>query len=408
MITSLVRQPDSTTTNRRSGPPVGRAFIAFTALAAALAAVAGAEAMGSMALDLGSPSSSLAPRFGVVASTTFAIASILALSRAISIRSLWAAALSLVLFGAGAVWCWTTFVLGGAGAPEASIVVATAGLLAIALLAQGFRQAHWLEVFGGLGLSALTVVASMVRIDPSAATLAAPALLAIAAGMAALYGILVDLEVAEHRSLLELIESRRRIEQEVAQVEDLLHDLRGGLLAIEAAIGSFDGDLAGPLRAEAARLRRLTLTGARSVGAFDLVGRVANLVAARRCAGVDIALTTDGAAMAWGEESEVLAIVDNLLTNAERHGDPGPIEISIAGDDDGTRLTVRNPGTLPPGDPDTIFGRGVTSHPDGQGLGLARARMLAEVNGADLRVEPAEAGHISFVLSLRSPSPVAA
>jgi signal transduction histidine kinase len=249
------------------------------------------------------------------------------------------------------------------------------------------------------------MVAALVRVNPSAADYTTAALLAAVAAMICLYGLLVDLEMAEHRSLVELIESRKRIAIEVEQVEELLHDLRGGLLAIEAAIGSFDDELAGPLRAEAARLRRLTLTGARTAADFDLVERVRNLVAARRAAGVTVDLRAPEEAVAWGEESEVLAIVDNLLSNAERHGEPGPIMVEIAEGDEVTRLSVSNSGRLPAGDPNAVFGRGVTTHPDGQGLGLARARLLADVNGAELRVGPARAGQTTFVLNLKARPP---
>jgi hypothetical protein len=38
---------------------------------------------------------------------------------------------------------------------------------------------------------------------------------------------------------------------------------------------------------------------------------------------------------------------------------------------------------------------------------LARARLLAVVNGADLRVAPAGTGRTTFVLTLRSQPPVA-
>ncbi|MCP4225486.1 MAG: HAMP domain-containing histidine kinase, partial [Actinomycetia bacterium] len=193
----------------------------------------------------------------------------------------------------------------------------------------------------------------------------------------------------------------------VSRVEDLLHDLRSGLLAIEAAIGSFDGDLAAPLQAEAARLRRLTLTGARTINTFDLADRLGNLVATRQAAGGDISLQSPESAMAWGEESEVLAIVDNLLSNAERHGNSGPIVVDLAEGEHLTQVSVSSPGQLPAGDPEAIFGRGVSTHPAGQGLGLARARMLAGVNGAELRVRPAVAGQTTFVLTLRSHPPVA-
>jgi len=113
-------------------------------------------------------------------------------------------------------------------------------------------------------------------------------------------------------------------------------------------------------------------------------------------------------ATAWGEQSEVLAIVDNLLSNADRHGGPGTIVVEIANEDGRTRLSVRNRGRLKASSPDAAFTRGTTTHPDGQGLGLARARMLADVNGAELRVGPAEAGYTTFVLTLTSRAPRAA
>ena len=403
MTMSLIAEYPGRRPGGRSGPPVGRAFIAFTAVIAGLFAAATADLAGALSLPLGTPS-----QFGVVAATTFVIAGAIAAYRAIASRNGWAGAIASVLIGPGAAWSWATFVSGEPGPPFApSLVVLAAGVLAIVLLAKGLRLAHWLEVFGGLGSCGLALVAAMVRLDPGAATSAAAALLAAVAGMVCLYGLLVDLEVAEHRSLVELVESRRRIEHEVSRVEELLHDLRSGLLAIEAAIGSFDDEMAGPLRAEAARLRRLTLTGARTVADFDLVAPVANLVVARRAAGLDVGLRAPDRATAWGEESEVLAIVDNLLSNAERHGTPGRVLVEIVAGEGMTRLSVTNPGQLPAGDPETVFGRGVTTHPDGEGLGLARARMLADINGAQLRVGPARAGRTTFVLSLRSRPPVA-
>ena len=404
MTTSAIAEYTEQTLCDRARPVVGPAFAAFTAAIVALLGLIAAERTGNVTWSMGRPA-----HLGVVAGTTFAIAGLFAAHRAVVMRNGWAAAIAVVIVGPGAAWSWSTFVVGGA-APRtpSALVVATAGGLGLVLLIKGLRLAHWLEVFGGLGCCGLTVGAAVVHLDPTAAGDAPVALLAAVAAMFFLYGVLVDLDLSEHRSLVVLIESRRRIAHEVTQVEELLHDLRGGLLAIEAAIGSFDGEQAGPLRAEAARLRRLTLTGARSAADFDLAERVEELVAARRAAGMEVSLRSAGQAMAWGEESEVLAIVDNLLSNAERHGDPGPVVVEIGSDEEGTRLSVRNPGQLPPGDPDQIFRRGVTTHPDGQGIGLARARLLAEVNGGELRVGPADAGFTSFVLSLRAPAVAAA
>ena len=385
----------------RPGPPVGRAFATFGAVIVALSALGALELAGRF-----QPPSAVAAQFGIVATTTFAIAGILAFYRALTIANPWAWAIVAVLIGPGAVWTWATFIDGPGSPTSSSLVVLAAGTLSMVLLIQGLRLTHWLEVFGGLGSFGLVLVAVMVRLEPAATDSMSPALLAAVSGMICLYGLLVDLELAEHRSLVELTSSRERIQNEVARVEELLHDLRSGLLAIEAAIGSFDGELAGPLRAEAARLRRLTLAGARTVTEFDLADRVASLVASRRAGGPAISLDGPETATVWGEESEVLAIVDNLLANAERHGQAGTIRVAISTGEAGVELSVSNRGELPAGDPEAVFHRGFSTHPDGEGLGLARARMLADINGGQLRVGAAEPGHTTFVLGLQAQAPM--
>lgn len=387
-------------TDSHPGPPVGRAFATFGAVIVGLSALGALELAGHF-----HPPAGAAAQFGIVATTTFAIAGILAVYRALAIANPWAWAIAAVLIGPGAVWSWSTFVAGPGSPVATSMMVLAAGVLSMVLLIQGLRLARWLEVFGGLGSFGLELVAVMVGLEPSATESMTPALLAAVSGMTCLYGLLVDLEMAEHRSLVELVSARERIENEVARVEDLLHDLRSGLLAIEAAIGSFDDELAEPLRAEAARLRRLTLAGARTVTDFDLVDRVKSLVASRSAAGVDVRFEGPRTATVWGEESEILAIVENLLANAERHGSAGPIRVEIVADDREGRLSVHNPGELPAGDPEAVFHRGFSTHPDGEGLGLARARMLADINGGELQVGDAEAGHTSFVLSLKAKAP---
>lgn len=401
MITSLPTGQDGWRSGGGSGPPVAQALAVFTGTIVGLLALAAADVAGS--LELPDRASS---QFGVVASTTFSIAGIAAVYRALEVRNRWAASTAALLWGPGALWLWWTFVSGRpVGWPvNTAVAIASAGTATV-LLTKGLRRRRWLAVFAGLGLLGLGLVAGLVCVNPATMGTSLPALLASVAGMTCLYGLLVDLEVAEHRSSAELVESRRRVEAEVSRIEDLLHDLRNGLLAMEAAIGSVDDELARPLQAEAARLRRLTRIGARTVAPFDLVPRLRDLVAARLAAGVCVALRGPDEATVWGEESEVLAIVDNLLSNAERHGQRGQIVIEIAGGDEATRVSVSSCGQLP-ADPEVVFTRGLTTHPEGRGLGLARARMLAGVNGAELRVAPSQPGRATFVLTLRSGSSV--
>jgi nitrogen-specific signal transduction histidine kinase len=50
--------------------------------------------------------------------------------------------------------------------------------------------------------------------------------------------------------------------------------------------------------------------------------------------------------------------------------------------------------------PSLMFTRGNSSHPDGEGLGLSRSRMLAQANNGSLRFARSENGKTSFVLTV--------
>jgi len=197
MTTSAIAEHTEQTFGYRARPPVGPAFVAFIGTIVVLWGMIAAERTGSLSWPMGSP-----VHLGVVAGTTFAIAGLLAAHRATVMRNRWAATIAAVLIGPGAAWTWATFVTGGSPSRITStLVVATAGGLGVVLLVKGLRLAHWLEVFGGLGCCGLTIVAATVRLDPTAAEHAPVALLAAVAAMSFLYGLLVDLELAEHRSL---------------------------------------------------------------------------------------------------------------------------------------------------------------------------------------------------------------
>jgi signal transduction histidine kinase len=389
---------------RRSTSPVGGTFVLFVVAVLALYVWAVVDAP---TADQGGDG--LAAEFGVVAATITGVAVLAIGYRVATLRTWWLAPLPVVLLGVGTVWQWAVFV-GGSPAPmaAAAVGVISAGS-AVVLLLGGLRLAQWMEAFSGLGLVALALAATIVQSNPATVSgSAALALLATAGGMACLYGTLVDLEVAEQRSMVELLDSKRHIEEEMARAEEILHDLRSGLLAIEAAIGSFDGELAAPIRAEAARLRRLTVRGQRAIGAFDLVETVRNLVSTRVAGGVIVDLRAPASAQVWGEASEITAIVENLLSNAERHGRSSPIVVEITEEAGRTVLAVSDDGPgIGADDLAVIWERGATSHPDGDGIGLSRARMLASMNRAELVYQPSPDGRTTFTLDLRRDPPVA-
>ena len=330
---------------RREGAPIGVAFLSFTSAILLVFAAAAVEPQLGVA-GLGAPD--LADRLGLVGATVFGVAAAVSGHRALAIRSGYLAPIAAVLL-AGAAWSWQVATAGpgtGPGATMAAGAVATA--LAVALLAEGLWRAHWLGVFCGLGAVGVSLVANLDRVGQGAAGSAAAALLLALSAMTCLYGILVEIEAGEQHTRAELVAAKHQIEAEIGRTEELLHDLRSGLLSIEAAMAAVDSELGPPLRAEAARLRRLTVapdpgppaeparsgrdatvagrTGRAAV--VDLAPDLRDLVATRRAAGLAVELRCPGPALAPVDRSEILAVVENLLSNAGRHGRP-PVTVAV-------------------------------------------------------------------------------
>lgn len=351
-----------------------------------------------------SVSAAVAVQLGVVATTLFGVSGALCFYRAAAARDRVAGLIALVFLGPGTAWSWLAFVDSSETYERAAPFVGlTSAIVAIILLTRGLRAARWLEVFSGLGSLALALAAAVVRSATSTTGLTATvALLVALAAMTSLYGLLVDIEVSEHRSFRELQEARQRLAYEGRRTEDLLHDLRSGLLSIEAASGGSEFPLADPVRCEAARLRLLTARGEHESTPFDLIPGVNNLVATRRSSGVSVELHAPSGAMVHGDESELLSIVDNLLSNAVRHG-RAPIVVAVSETEGRMRLTVSDAGDgVSQRQAKRVFHRGFSSHPDGAGLGLDRARLLARRNDAALGMEAGAAGGATFVLVMNS------
>ncbi|MDR6868022.1 two-component system sensor histidine kinase VanS [Microbacterium resistens] len=138
--------------------------------------------------------------------------------------------------------------------------------------------------------------------------------------------------------------------------------------------------------------------------ARDAVRRVAEAEGARGT-DLDPVLTL---APAWTEAEPVLAalLVDNLVQNAVRHNDErGLIRISTGPAGDRVRLRVENTGPLIPRDEvvkltEPLY-RARRDAGGGYGLGLAMARSVAEVHGAELRLEPRDGGGLIVTVSFR-------
>jgi len=380
-----------------SSPPVGVAFVGFTTVMTVCFVAAVIERDSAFSV-----SDSSVSQLGMVGTTVFFLAGLAALYRAITTRTPTIAPIVAVLLGPGALWCWLVFVNGRATGPLATtLVVFAASIVAVLLLVEGLWKARWLGVFCGLGAVGLSMAATLVRNGPEIRGTVSLALLLAASGTACLYGTLVEIESTGRKTFEDLLDARRRIEAEIAQTEDVLHDLRSGLLSIEAAMAGVDADVGAPIQKETARLRQLA-SKRRQVGEFDLVPGIRDLAKARRTGGVVVDLRLPTAARVVGEQSEVMSIVENMLSNAVRHG-ASPVSLELQEQGPIVYLAVVDSGTVP-AEVDTggFFRRGFSTHKDGEGIGLDRARTLAEQNGGSLSYVPGPKGQTSFVFTIPS------
>ena len=103
----------------------------------------------------------------------------------------------------------------------------------------------------------------------------------------------------------------------------------------------------------------------------------------------------------WVDPDKIGQVVDNLLENATRHGEP-PVTVSLRHDPDGVVLAVSDEG---PGVPEhqatRVFGRfWKGSGRSSTGLGLYVVRGLVEAHGGRVALVPAESGGARFVVVL--------
>jgi len=395
----------------RSGPPVGRAFAVFLAASALLMVAVVWEVSqwdGADSIGNGRPT-----YLGAVATTVFAVCGLVGVYRSLTTDEHLAGILGVVLWGPAAVWSAMVFVAAGSGGRVntigqtlSDVALVLAAVVAYVLLGRGFKNARWAEVFAGLAATNIVLVSASVSARPlfSNSSVALVSL-AIVASMAGLYGLLVDIEVADAANRARLQASNKRLVGVIRGTEDLLHDLRSGLLSIEAA-ARVSGDNIGPsISQEAARLRKMTMVDEAESTNFDLVAGVKALIETKRASGTGVEFTSPDTAEVHGSESEVLAIVDNLVSNAVRHGRP-PLSVDIVSKDEGdqrvTEVSVVNGGAaLNPSTLSKWFRRGFTTSDEGDGIGLDRAQRLAERNGAEVIVVAEGTDRAKSTLTLR-------
>ncbi|QSR26777.1 hypothetical protein CFH99_14200 [Nocardioides aromaticivorans] len=207
-------------------------------------------------------------------------------------------------------------------------------------------------------------------------------------------------------------------EATVRHDREVVHEVRAATAGIVAGVHLLANDRLppGPRRralqhmvdVEAARLdRRMSHAEVQEITVLDLDDLIAPLVTAHAAQGHEVLWTASGL-QAVGRYDSVTEIVNVLLVNAARHatGRDTAIHAACTGDLVEIWVSDRGPG-LAPDVRDRLFEWGArTADSPGQGIGLQRARRLAQEIGGDLRhVEPGTPGAgTSFVVSLRAPA----
>jgi two-component system, OmpR family, sensor kinase len=309
---------------------------------------------------------------------------------------------------AAAIWLGLAGVCLRAGARRRSLSATWSGA-AIALLGVA-GAVRWLTGDGGawsslVAVAVLTLLAAVVSVTNAGAD-ARAALSGEGNQLLQTSGALADAE-----RLLSGIEARR---------EELVHDARSMISALQAASTTLDRHaghldeadshrLRAAMAVELGRLGRLiedsTAVPVIPFGVRDVVGPV---VATLREQGLEVEWEPDDV-RALGRPDDLAQALRNLLVNAAVHAPGSPVALRVRSADGMVNLLVedRGPG-IPAELADRVFDRGVRAGPGrGSGLGLHVARRLMRVQGGDLQVAGRPGGGTSFVISLPGGSELA-
>lgn len=215
---------------------------------------------------------------------------------------------------------------------------------------------------------------------------------------------------------------RREMERQRNAVADTSHDLRGPITGLQLRLqGALDdpaadahdvlraalldaerlGDIVGDLL----ELARLNAGPAPPTGPVDLTGIVRAALDRHAPAKLDIDALLEEGVVVIGSRVRLMRVVDNLLTNAERHA-RSRIEIRSRAEGEHAVLRVLDDGPgIPKQDREAVFERffrrtdARKADPSGTGLGLAISREIAHTHGGTLHVADAQTG-AHFVLRL--------
>jgi signal transduction histidine kinase len=206
-----------------------------------------------------------------------------------------------------------------------------------------------------------------------------------------------------------------RTEQMLGEYEARLHEVRGSLAAVAAAVHALTmpdavgSDQQGPqiaqmLGDEVERLKRLVapenLPHLQPVEELDLDDVIESVVALRRLTGHRVNWRPSGHRVA-GRRDEFVEVLNILLVNAARHAPGAAVHVEVREDDGVIRVSVSDEG---PGVREElrrrIFDRGACDPvTGGTGVGLSVARSLVHGLGGDLDLKDGGVG-AKFELTL--------
>jgi signal transduction histidine kinase len=196
------------------------------------------------------------------------------------------------------------------------------------------------------------------------------------------------------------------------------HEMRNPLTPIQLAVAQLSRSATGAqaeaievLTAEAGRLEQLarefTEFGRLPEGPaapVDLVELLEELARTTLPPGMAARLDLDRATPTLlGHYDPLRRAFSNILRNAvEACEGKGQLDISVAPENGGARVTVRDHGPgVSPEDVARIFEPYYTGKAGGTGLGLALVRQTVELHGGTIEVEPTPGGGATFVVRLR-------
>lgn len=297
-----------------------------------------------------------------------------------------------------------------------NITLPIAAVATVTALSVGLVRHQWLLTFIGLQLLGvqLSELLGMQAIEGNESWLVGAGIMAVAAACMGLYGTVVAQrqyhaagqakELNHHRTLQHL---SRIAQEEHHRNQDRMHSLRSGLLGVEAVASTIAGapnpaEVGEVLATEAKRLRQLTSNTPLVAEEFDLAIELKTLVDAHLRQGRAVTLETPPYLYVRAARNETLDAVHLLIDNAVTHGAGSPITVSADWNAlHELQITVRDRG---PGVPekmrDKIFGRGVTTHKAGTGIGLHVCRKIAEAQGGELTYESRLGGGSVFTFKL--------